>query len=153
MMKYIHYGCNSFDINKFLPIINQEFDWTKPKQGGFWASEIKSEYGWRQWCKDEDFHIDKLNKYFLFDLSSKARICHLKSYNDLKKLPELQPIVKNPYYKIDFEASMKQYDAIQLHLSEDRKHNIKNHWESLYFKLYGWDCDSILIMNPSIIIY
>ena len=43
---------------------------------------------------------------------------------------------------------MKKYDAIELHLSDEVT---DDYLESLYFKLYGWDCDSILIMNPDII--
>lgn len=31
------------------------------------------------------------------------------------------------------------YDAIELSLSADHR---------LYWDLYGWDCDSILVMNP-----
>ena len=147
-MKYIHYGCNHFDINKFLPIVNQDHDWTKPKQGGLWASQVDTEYDWKQWCISEDFHIDRLNTYFTFELTPDARICHLRTCYDLKKLPELQPIVVSSYYKIDFENAMKTYDAIQLHLSEQPEYDYK---EDLYFKLYGWDCDSILILNPSVI--
>ena len=49
MNRYIHYGSDKFDINKFLPIINQDYDWTKPKQGGIWASPIDAEFGWEQW--------------------------------------------------------------------------------------------------------
>ena len=43
---------------------------------------------------------------------------------------------------------MAEYDAIELHLSEEV---VDDYLESLYFKLYGWDCDSILIMNKDII--
>lgn len=37
----------------------------------------------------------------------------------------------------------KDYDAVEVLISEDRR---------LYQQLYGWDCDSILIMNPDIVI-
>ena len=149
MNRYIHYGSDKFDINKFLPIVNQDYDWTKPKQGGIWASPIDAEFGWQQWCISEDFHVNKLNNYFVFDLLPTARICHIRSIYDLKKLPKLSPIVQSMYYNIDFELAKKRYDAIQLHLSEETR--CGDYLESLYFKLYGWDCDSILIMNPDII--
>ena len=93
-------------------------------------------------------NIHDSKSYFTFELTPDARICHIKTCYDLKKLPELQPIVVSSYYKIDFENAMKAYDAIQLHLSEQPRCSYE---EDLYFKLYAWDCDSILILNPSVI--
>lgn len=153
-MKYIHYGSNKFDKDKFLRVKNCDHDWTKPQEGGFWASPIGTKRGWKQWCESEGFHIDKLNNSFKFDLAADSKIFHIKSYDDLKKLPKFPNLICNIpitslYYKIDFEKASKEYDAIELHLSEDKNSNYE---ESLYFKLYGWDCDSILIMNPDIII-
>ena len=43
---------------------------------------------------------------------------------------------------LDFEKLSKEYDAIEVFISKD---------EQLYWDLYGWDCDSILIMNSDII--
>ena len=43
----------------------------------------------------------------------------------------------------DFEKLVSDgVDAIEFFISDDNK---------LYWDLYGWDCDSILIMNPNII--
>ena len=45
---------------------------------------------------------------------------------------------------VDFEALMQAgVDAVEFNLSKDYE---------LYWALYGWDCDSILILNPEIII-
>lgn len=50
----------------------------------------------------------------------------------------------------DFEkAYYLGIDAIELHLSEDESPDGMN---GLYWLLYGWDCDSILILNPKIVI-
>jgi len=43
---------------------------------------------------------------------------------------------------LDFEKLAGIYDAIDVSISNDPE---------LHFALYGWDCDSILIMNPDII--
>lgn len=50
---------------------------------------------------------------------------------------------------IDFEALMKDYDAVEVHLSED---STCGYDDGLYWKMYAWDCDSILIMNPDVVI-
>ena len=44
---------------------------------------------------------------------------------------------------LDFEKLSKSYDVIEVNISADR---------DLYWELYGWDCDSILVMNPSVIV-
>ena len=44
---------------------------------------------------------------------------------------------------IDFEKLASRYDAIEVLISKDGR---------LYSALYGWDCDSILILNPNVII-
>ena len=62
MIEYIHYGSNKFDKNKFIPIRNEMF-MTKPK-GGMWASRVDSDYGWFDWCNNNDFELDFLKKSF-----------------------------------------------------------------------------------------
>jgi hypothetical protein len=47
-MTYIHYGASKFDLDKFVPVKNADFGWTKPDCGGLWGSPVDSEYGWKQ---------------------------------------------------------------------------------------------------------
>lgn len=145
--EYIHYGTDHFDINKFQPIKNLEWASTKPS-GGLWASPVNAERSWKIWCEDEDFCLNNLKTSFKFHLKDDARVFHLYRSDQLKKLPRYDTIFKSVWYCIDFEKTMQEYDAIELHLSEEIR---DDYLESLYFKLYGWDCDSILIMNPEII--
>lgn len=147
MAKYVHYGSTSFQPDKFQPIKNQEWGAVKPI-GGMWASPIDAKWGWKQWCTSEEFWLDKLDSNFEFSLIDDARVCHIKSIKDLEKLPEWKGLFKSTWYCIDFKKAMKKYDAIELHLSDEIT---DDYLDSLYFKLYGWDCDSILIMNPNII--
>lgn len=143
MKKYIHYGHIEFRHDKFNPIVNSSAWSTKPT-GGFWASDIKAKYGWKDWCKDEDFRrCDKSNS-FTFCLKDDARVLVINSKNDLVNLPK----AKNGYaalgwVALDFEALSRNYDAIEANISKD---------DDLYFALYGWDCDSILIMNPDVVV-
>jgi hypothetical protein len=145
-MEYIHYGSMGFDKEKFVPISNRQ--WIKPN-GGFWASPVSAERSWRKWCEDEQF-VDDLEEYdkccFHFNLSDSAKVLHIRHTNDLENLPtEPAPYMCGLFGTIflDFEALKNQgYDAIELHISE---------CGALYNAMYGWDCDSILIMNPDII--
>ena len=112
-MRYIHYGCTSFDRSKFQEIKNEPC-FCKPK-GGLWASPANAEYGWKDWCE---------------------------SVQDVKAMPQVNTGITT-FYIPDFEKMLADgWDAIELHLSECGE---------LYWALYGWDCDCILVLNPDIV--
>ena len=63
-------------------------------------------------------------------------------------MPVVEKSLINGVVCIDFEKMLNDgVDAVELHLMD--KGNL-NH--GLFFALYGWLCDSILIMNPKIIL-
>ncbi len=68
--------------------------------------------------------------------------------DDLPKI-ETEFSHSSRWITLDFEELSKSYDGIELHLSEEETEDIFN---GLYWKLYGWDCDSILIFNKDIIV-
>lgn len=138
--KYIHYGADKFDPNKFLEIKNQDSCFTKPKCGGLWVSPVNAKYGWKEWCNDENFHHSDFNKSFIFSLKENVKICVLRDSYDLKKLPKLKSEIFNSWYLIDFEKAKEKYDAIEFYVNDD-----------LYFKLYGWDCNCVLVLNKECI--
>jgi hypothetical protein len=70
--KYIHYGHKFFDRSLFNPIKNQLFGGVKPS-GGLWASPINAEFGWKEWCKAEDFQDIKESNSFTFVLTENAK--------------------------------------------------------------------------------
>jgi hypothetical protein len=43
---------------------------------------------------------------------------------------------------LDFEKLARDYDAVEILAGSN---------VDLYYAFYGWDCDSILIMNPYVI--
>lgn len=141
--RYIHYGHKFFDRNLFTPIRNC-IAFTKP-YGGFWASPVDAEFGWKDWCEREDFRECNLNNSFTFTLREDARVLTVLSVAGAKCLPQVQNEFALPWTVLpDFEKLMELgYDAIEVKLSAD--------WE-LYQALYGWDCDSILVMNPNVIV-
>lgn len=138
-MKYIHYGNTEFRQDLFRKIENY---YTKPK-GGFWASPINAELGWKEW--NDETHLRECTKdsSFTFSLKPNAKVVQLHNKGDLYKLP----ILKDASYEtdmvyIDFEKSVEQgIDAIELCTL----------CFGLYWALYGWDCESILILNKDII--
>jgi len=76
-------------------------------------------------------------------VSDTANILYLKTENDLRNLPlQGDSIPAYQWYYPDFERLLADgVDAVEV-VDIDQ----------LYYPLYGWDCDSIVVMNPEIII-
>lgn len=141
-MKYIHYGHSEFDVTKFDKIQNiPEF---VKADGGLWGSRVDSEYSWKDWCIQENYDVSNLNTYFEFTLKEDARILVIDKSEKLKELPKAKSMFEHPtVVLLDFEELSKQYDAIEVLISKDGQ---------LYWDLYLWDCDSIFVMNPDVVI-
>lgn len=116
---------------------------TKPR-GGLWASSIDASYGWKEWCDLSDYRHCTEENSFTFLLTSNARVLRINSVNDLEGLPEIHDeFGLCPWKLLDFEKLSETYDAIEVSISSD---------PNLYSVLYGWDCDSTLVMNAGTII-
>ena len=139
-MKLIHYGSKKFDPTDFNEIRN---NYVKPC-GGLWTSPIDSEWGWKQWCKAEDFRECNDKDSFIITLQPNTRILTIDSVDDLELLKW------RPFHHMlfpDYEEAATRYNAI--HLTErgqnaTRFSNPKN--------LYGWDCESVLILTKEVIL-
>lgn len=144
---YVHDGHSKFDINLFQPIrVKEHFN--KPI-GGLWASPTSSTYTWEQWCLDNNFNYtigeDKYfqGEQFKFKLKDGARLLSITSSKQLDDLPQIKDDITSSVFKIlDFKKLEEDYDAIEVLISEDQQ---------LYWDLYGWDVDSIIVMNPDVI--
>ena len=140
---YVHYGHKKFYKEMCGPIENIQL-FTKPK-GGFWASRIDAKFGWKDWCIDQEFRDIDENDAFRFRLKDDAKVLYINNTDILSTLPMARnklPLLRDINIFLDFEKLSKEYDAIEVNISE---------CHDLYYSLYGWDCDSILIMNPDII--
>jgi len=143
-MRFIHYGSDKFDLNLFSSVKNRN-GWNKPT-GGLWASPVnKKNRTWRDWCLSECFNVNRLGSSFKFDINFNSdRILKILSESDIPKIAKYIYSSTEDYYikGYDFELLSKDYDALYINAGSNGK---------LYFEFYGWDCDSIIIFNPSII--
>lgn len=154
---FIHYGCSKFDKNLFKPIRNNKFI-NKPI-GGFWGSPINGDNSWYYYCSDNMPHTWKktLLTYTIFQLKPNAKVLVIKSYSDLEEIVQngfYRPNTEDdPYYIhcdekyiIDYKKiSESNIDAILLYLDYDFYTNASEN------PMYGYDVDSICILNPNVI--
>jgi hypothetical protein len=142
--QYIHYGANSFDRLKFKKVIGSDTGLNKPI-GGLWASPVDCKCSWFYWCKDNEYHEERLNKSFKFTLVNGSKVFHIRTYKDMFKLPcinnKYDPIFNCVVY--DWLKIKQKYDAVELHLGEN--------YPLFHDAFYCWDVDSIVILNPDIV--
>lgn len=130
---YIHYGSEKFYADYFEPAKTKHLKdgpWIKPT-GGLWASRADSSCG----CNS-----------FAFKLKPKTKIFNIKSKEDIETLEKIG--VYENYgrpdrclYGINIDPLVKSgYDGIEVFMNNE-----------LYWDLYGWDYDSIILFNSDCI--
>lgn len=149
---YIHYGATSFDPNRGFPIKNEPH-WCKPN-GGLWASRKNASFGWKEWCEREEFRECDVRCSFEFTMRDESKIATISTLSQLAKLPSTKKQDRTSplsTYLIDFEKCLQNgIDAIELCWYGDEFSDVVS--GGLYYALYGWDCDSIVVLNPDAVI-
>ena len=140
----IHYGCTKFDPNLFMPIKNHY--WNKPS-GGFWTSPINSHYGWRDWNEHSEFRKCTIENSCTIVLKPSVRIYIIDSIKDLIRYSTVKCKWSGALY-LDFERMSKKYDAIWV----TTKGLMETSDIGYVYSLYGWDCETVLILNKKVII-
>ena len=148
--EYIHYGSNKFDIRKFNEFSGRKDEYftglNKPaKYIGLWASPVNANYGWKEYVEDnwgEESY--RLKNSFKFTLRPDARILTVRCEKDIERY-----IKYDGCYifdgEIDFRRIARRYDGMELIHGEN--------WVELHDSyFYTWDCDSIIIWNPEVIV-
>lgn len=128
-----------FDISKITPISNHKYGcktW-----GGLYTSPVNARKKWRHHLAQAyDLDFDTI-PYIVLDIRDDARILEVHSYHDLLKLPLI------PYFgwigQPDWEKALQDYDALHITYEERGFEDVVT---------FGWDCDTIVIKNPNIII-
>lgn len=84
----------------------------------------------------------KKSNSFLLQLKEDSSIYIIDSVDDFKNAP-LKSLDYLDRKTLDFEKLSQDYDALWL----TRKGESDTRWD-MEFSLYGWDCESVLVMNP-----
>lgn len=144
----VTYGCgNKFIKKNFHPVVNRP-RWNKPL-GGLWASPVDSKWGWKDWCKSENF--GDLETCFKFTLKKGVRVCIVDSLEDFDGLPTFDTSLGLTFLKnklgrtVDFEEIARNADVIWLTEDGQRVTHFGRGINEM--SLYGWDCETVLVLN------
>ena len=79
-----------------------------------------SEFSWKAWCLEENFHTENLNECFYFTLKPGSKVLSIRKSSDLEPLPKLHESEQfHGTVFLDFEKLAEQYDAIELFVYGD----------------------------------
>lgn len=158
----VHYGSSSYDPEKFVPAKNPAYWFPKPAGGGLWTSPENSSWGWKQWCEYGRFHTEELDTSFRLQLHPASKVVMIDSWEDYKK--DLKVInvsvaekerwitLDGSYRIVDFEGMLA--DGIAAIWLTENGQNVTRFGPRLatFDSLYGWDCESVLILDKEAII-
>lgn len=147
---YVHYNSNKYDKERLYRAVNdpEKHYLEHPfqyKPHGLWASPVDSEYGWKEWCEDEEFYMYKLEKSFKFTLSPEAKILMIKAPEDTYPYTKEHGLLVAEN-ALDLNKIYSEYDAMEVDFSDNY---IELRYDPIF---YSWDVDSICVWNPDIII-
>lgn len=151
-IKFIHYGANHFNLNKFKSILETDAKhryFINRRQGGLWASPIKSNNSWRDYCKRDRWNLENFKKSFVFRLKHTAKVLVINSKQDFLDALEDYPYPSSGEdIYLDFDLIQRDYDAMFL---TDKGH-YSNYWHpDNRSDMNSWSCESIQIFNPDCI--
>lgn len=141
---YVHYGADKYDPELHKKNAAKEWPAGLFKPSGLWASRFLANFGWRDWCESEDYHTDRFDKSFGFRLKEGTRILEVHKDNDIIPYTIHKGIIPT-LDSLNKSKLMAEFDGIELFYSENSANLRYNHF-------YTWDCDSICIWNPDVIV-
>jgi len=143
VMRVVHYTKEaSFGVRPItIKNAGTEGIWCKPI-GGLWASPLDSKFSWQDWCQAENFRDTGKQVKVILDIEM-GNFITINSEDDLSQMPWYHLAGLNLMEAIDFEKLVAGgVDGI--YLTE------QGQWATRFSyprSLYGWDCESILILN------
>ena len=150
---YITYGKGDHFIKEKIPKLEElkiEHSCINKIEKAFWGSPVNANYGWKQWCEDNEFRIDRLEQSFRWTLKPEAKILYVKDLEDLQKVPFIKDNESVLSLYIDFESIIKNYDAMEICMDKYYFGHTFISEEELAFNT--WDCDSIMVFNREMIV-
>lgn len=131
---------------------SDELYWCKP-HGGLWCSPVGCSFGWEDCSAGEQFIQEEMTK---IELKLEGEFIIIDTYEDLNKLPwnRIKNYMSLNIEFIDFEKIVKDgVDAIYLTEKGEGQTRLPYRLDlpglvgRNFRNLYGWDCESVLILN------
>lgn len=134
---------------------NNHANYTNKPFGGLWTStynmfDYNYQSEWIEWCNDnQDNWIGHTN--VLIEVDTCARVFTIDCVQDMKGLYFLYPDKDEKSARIDWVKVQKDWDIVHLTSAGSwlcsSPYYIKSYNRNKPLSLYGWDCESSLMLN------
>ena len=168
-----------FDMSRIFTDLKYELN-GKPT-AAFWGSPEDAEYGWKEWCHDNDFYIGKggydFNNPIKWKLEKDSKILQIGRKNEIELVPN-NPLIKyvnivkdytdrTVYKNLTVDEKLKTiYNGGSIEIDYERMKEdgivavelldaCIGHLfiNRLELCFNGWDCESICVLDPRKIIW
>lgn len=153
-MVLVCHGKEEFNPDLFQSIQNNYYGWNKP-MGGLWTSPKDSAHSWENWCRRNNFRQGELTLKFELQFVEPVKVMKIDSMEDFYEIPV---VISEPIESLDFEELAEHgVDAIWLTEDGERRTRFggvfdKKSRVSLSSNLYGWDCETVLLINCNCVV-
>lgn len=154
--KLLSIGKTKLNKKCFNNIKNRQ-EFIKP-DGGLWTSPYmpkeKFYSAWHEWCIKENYEIGLSDNAIIIELKDDTLFYCIDSQQDLIDFIEIVGRQESIIEKAigicnqvvpDWENASKIFDVI--YLTEKGQIETRIPYDNFKYNLYGWDCESCLIMN------
>ena len=139
-------------LDKLIPMADKDFGNCAKPALGLWLSD-ETDYGWKEWCTDEEFRLECLKHPYSVELDPKhtLHICgpdelveFSKNYGRFteKRVPWETSLAMG----IHWNRVAKEYKAVVITPYIDGWLIMESPWYA------GWDCASGVVMDESVIV-
>jgi hypothetical protein len=116
-----------------------------PKPKGLWVSD-EDEYGWREWCTDESFSMERLEHAHRVELADDARLLVIRDADGIDDFTRLYSLPgRGDSYYVDWPAVASRFQGIVITPYIWARRLSDASW------YYPWDCASGCIWDPTAI--
>ena len=164
--KYVTYfppNKHPFDSSSITINIGGARAYVNKPDCAFWGSPNNAQYGWKEWCKDNDFGEYEWNKLIVWKLKSGTKILEINWEDVISQDSILEKYTYCPYKNLGLNFMLRERaldffklleDGISaVHLTDGsigHRFLADNPYEMMF---NSWDCDSIVVLDKTKILF
>jgi len=142
--QYVHYGSDTFEPAR---VTESVYCYPGKPPYGLWGCRQGGKYDWRSFCLGKRMLEAQLLTQFTFHLTPEARVLEIFRPDDVEAYMTQEWTETCRSRQLDFPRLKAAYDGMELMDFRAWQRN-----PFLHFLLPGWDCESICVWNPEVIV-